>query len=168
MDIQVSSNFERLLFEAYGRDAEAVRVLMDRLRTDGVFEIAPGALAAIRADFAAGTADETETAQTIAATYAETGFLPDPHTAVGLAVAAHFAEPGVPMVTLATAHPAKFPEAVIAAAGVAPELPGALAGILDREERYAALANDRRAVEDYIATRSRAAAATKVAESVSR
>ena len=168
MDIQVSSNFERLLFEAYGRDAAAVRALMDRLRIDGVFEIAPDALAAIRADFAAGTADETETAQTIAATYAETGFLPDPHTAVGLAVAAHFAEPGVPMVTLATAHPAKFPEAVIAAAGVEPELPEALAGILDREERYATLANDRRAVEDYIATRSRAAAATKVAESVSR
>jgi threonine synthase len=72
------------------------------------------------------------------------------------------------MVTLATAHPAKFPEAVTAAAGVEPELPAALAGILDRDERYDTLANDRRAVEDYIAARSRAAAATKVAESVSR
>jgi threonine synthase len=73
----------------------------------------------------------------------------------------------VPMVTLATAHAAKFPEAVVAAAGVEPELPGALAGILDREERYATLANDRRAVEDYIAARLRGSA-PKVAESVSR
>ena len=168
MDIQVSSNFERLLFEAYGRDAAAIRDLMDRLATTGAFDIAPGPLAAIRRDFTAGTADEAETARTIAATFAETGFLPDPHTAVGLSVAARFAEPGIPMVTLATAHPAKFPDAVTAASGVAPPLPASLAGILNRNEQYVTLANDRLAVEDYIAARSRASAPAGVAESVSR
>ncbi|MEX2318671.1 MAG: threonine synthase, partial [Bauldia sp.] len=163
-----SSNFARLLFEAYGRDAAAIRDLMDRLATTGAFDIAPGPLAAIRRDFAAGTADEAETARTIAATFAETGFLPDPHTAVGLSVAERFAEPGIPMVTLATADPAKFPEAVTAAAGVAPPLPASLAGILNRNEQYVTLANDRLAVEDYIAARSRASAPAGVAESVSR
>lgn len=168
MDIQVSSNFERLLFEAYGRDGAAVRALMESLAKTGAFDIAPAALAAIRANFAAGRADEAETAATIASTYKESGFLADPHTAVGLCVARQFAEPGVPMVTLATAHPAKFPEAVRAAAGVAAELPPGLAAILNREEHYVTLANDRRAVEDHIAARSRAAAPTTVAESVGR
>jgi threonine synthase len=161
MDIQVSSNFERLLFEACGRDGAAVRALMDRLAKTGAFDIAPEALAAIRADFAAGRADEAQTAATIASTYAETGFLADPHTAVGIFVAGQFAEPGVPMVTLATAHPAKFPEAVQAAAGVLPERPAALQAILGRPERFTTLPNDLRAVEDLVASRSRAAAVTE-------
>ena len=158
MDIQVSSNFERLLFEAYGRDAAAIRMLMDGMARGGVFDIAPKPLAAIRADFSAGRADEAETAATIAATYAATGFLADPHTAVGLAVAERFARPGVPMVTLATAHPAKFAAAVKAAAGVEPTLPAGFADILTSEEHIVTLANDRQAVEDHIRARTRAVA----------
>ena len=157
MDIQVSSNFERLLFEASGRDAAAVRELMGNLARSGSFTIDAKALAAIRADFAAGRADEIEVTATIAKTFADTGFLADPHTAVGLSVAARFAEKGVPMVTLATAHPAKFPDAVKAAAGVEPELPQGFADILVKPERFVTLANDQRAVEDHIRARASAA-----------
>jgi threonine synthase len=157
MDIQVSSNFERLLFEAYGRDAGAIRALMKDLAEKGSFDIGSEALAAIRADFAAGSADEAETAATIKHTYAETGFLPDPHTSVGLAVAKRFAKPGIPMVTLATAHPAKFPETINAATGIEPELPPGLGVILRRDERFDTLPADRWAVADFIAARSRAA-----------
>jgi threonine synthase len=159
MDIQVSSNFERLLFDAYRRDPAAIRRLMDRLAETGSFEIAPDALAAIRADFAAGTADEAETSRTIRSICSETGFLPDPHTAVGLAVGRAFAEQGIPMVTLATAHPAKFPEAVTAAGAEAPPLPSGLSDLPDREERYSVLANSRRIVADYIAARARSVTA---------
>jgi threonine synthase len=155
MDIQVSSNFERLLFEAYERDAEAVRGLMEGLVWTGAFTIAAKPLAAVRADFAAGRADEREVAEAIAATYRGSGFLADPHTAVGLAVADRSAKKGVPMVTLATAHPAKFPDAVKAAIGIEPAIPHGFAEILTKPERYATLANDRQAVEDHIASLTR-------------
>jgi threonine synthase len=158
MDIQVSSNFERLLFEAYGRDANAVVGLMADLAKSGSFAIAPKPLAAIRADFAAGRADEAEVAETIARTYNYSGFLPDPHTAVGLAVARRFALPHVPMVTLSTAHAAKFGDAVKAAAGVEPKLPKGFEGILTREEQYATLANSAAEVEDHVRAVSRATA----------
>jgi threonine synthase len=151
MDIQVSSNFERLLFEAYGRDGQAVRRLMDDLGRQGAFRIDPGPLAAIRADFAAGSADEAETAATIAETWKRTGFLPDPHTAVGLAVAARHRKPGVPMVALATAHPAKFADAVKAATGIEPDLPAGFADIMRREEKFTTIANDAKAVAAFIA-----------------
>lgn len=158
MDIQVSSNFERLLFEAYGRDGAAVRELMAALARDGAFTIAPGALAAIRADFAAGRADEAAVKATIARTYEDNAFLADPHTAVGLAVAKDFAEHGVPMVTLATASAAKFAAAVKAAAGVEPPLPAGFDGILDRAEHYVTLPNDQGAVEKHILEHTRALA----------
>ena len=156
MDIQVSSNFERLLFEAYGRDAAAVEGLMQRLNQARAFDIAREPLRRIAEDFSAGRADEAEGAATMREVHAVTGELPDPHTAIALAVSRHFVDPAVPMVTLATAHPAKFPEAVVAAAGIHPAVPDALAGILDRPERYVTLANDARSVEDYIAAHSRA------------
>jgi threonine synthase len=158
MDIQVSSNFERLLWEASGRDSRAVRAMMAELQSHRAFDIDPTALAGIRHDFLAGRADESEVAATIGRTYRESGFLPDPHTAVGLAVAGQFAQPGVPMVTLATAHPAKFAAAVKAAAGVEPELPQGFASILTKRETYATLKNDVRAVEDLIRAASRASA----------
>jgi len=157
MDIQVSSNFERLLFDAYGRDAAAIRGLMQQLATSRAFTIGSAPLAAIRTDFAAGHASEADVATTIAATYRATGFLPDPHTAVGLSVADRFARPGVPMVTLSTAHPAKFAAAVKAAAGLEVAPPAAFADILAKREDYATLANDRKAVEDHVAALSRAA-----------
>jgi threonine synthase len=156
MDIQVSSNFERLLFEAHGRNGAAIRRLMDEL-AGGAFAIAESPLAAIREDFVAGRADEAETAATIRDTWRATGFLPDPHTAVGLAVASRFSDPAVPMVTLATAHPAKFPDAVTAATGHRPELPEEFAGLMNRKESFVTFAKEREPIERFVLDRTRAA-----------
>jgi len=93
----------------------------------------------------------------IGETWRTTGFLPDPHTAVGLSVARRFVKPGTPMITLATAHPAKFAAAVEAATGRPPPLPAGIDDLMARDEDCAVLANDRRAVEEFIAARSRAA-----------
>ena len=155
MDIQISSNFERLLFEVHGRDGAAVRRLMDDLGR-GSFALDKPALDAIRKDFAAGRADEAETAATMRAVHARTGMLVDPHTAVGLSVAERFAKAGVPMITLATAHPAKFPDAVRAATGQEPALPEALSDLMQRREQFTTIGNDRAAVERYIAGHTRA------------
>ncbi len=156
MDIQISSNFERLLFEAAGRDPQAVIRMMDSLKQSGGFAVPEVALAAIRRDFAAGTTGEAETAATIADTYRDAGYLLDPHTAVGVHVARDHLGP-VPMITLGTAHPAKFPAAVEDAAGVAPALPAWLTDLHSRAERLSVLANDQAAVENYITARTRAA-----------
>jgi len=158
MDIQVSSNFERLLFEALDRDGAGLARLMASLGQSGGFALPAPALAAIRADFAAGRTDETETAAAIRSVYAGAGYLLDPHTAVGVAQARLLRRPGIPVVTLATAHPAKFPAAVQAATGVEPPLPLWLADLYGRPERYEVLDNDSVAVEDFILARTRAAA----------
>ncbi len=160
MDIQVSSNFERLLFDAYGRDGAAVRRLMESLGQSGAFTLDPARLKALRARFGAARVDEGETAAMIALMLAETGELVDPHSAVGLAAAAKLrGDVSVPMITLATAHPAKFPDAVKAATGIHAELPPAMSGLFEREERLAALPNDLAAVETFIRERARAIAA---------
>jgi len=151
MDIQVSSNFERLLFEATGRDGGRVRGLMASLQQSGGFTATPGELDACRAGFAAARVSEEDCAATIRDTVRRTGWLPDPHTAIGLAAAARVARaPGTPLVTLATAHPAKFPDAVEAAAGRRAALPPRLADLYERPERFATLANDLAAVQAYI------------------
>jgi len=158
MDIQVSSNFERLLFDAYQRDASAVRALLASLAQSRHFMLSSAALAQIRALFSAGRADEEEVAATIRTIKRETGNLVDPHTAVGIAVAEK--EPRdqtVPMVVLSTAHAAKFPEAVEAACGVKPALPDWLSDLGQRPERAAALPVDQTAVERFVLSTSRAA-----------
>jgi len=157
MDIQISSNFERLLFEGAGRDAAAVVRMMDSLKQSGGFALPEAALVAIRRDFAAGTTGEAETKATISMTHQAAGYLLDPHTAVGVNVARHQSHGATPMVTLATAHPAKFPAAVREAVGFEPELPPWLADLHSRPERLTVLANDQQAVEDFIAARTRAA-----------
>jgi threonine synthase len=158
MDIQVSSNFERLLFDACGRDGAAVRGLMGSLAQSRRFAIASPALAQIRAHFSAGRADEDETAATIRVMRKETGYLADPHTAVALAVAEKEArDPSVPMVVLSTAHPAKFPDAVEAACGVRAALPEWLAHINERPERMTVLPAEQSAVESFVLAASRAA-----------
>ena len=158
MDIQVSSNFERLLFDAYGRDPLAVRALMGSLAQSRSFTIAPHALAEIRARFTAERADEDETAATIRTVQRETGYLIDPHTAVAVAVAEKESrDRSVPMVVLSTAHPAKFPAAVEAACGVRPALPDWLGDLDTRPERVTVLPNDQAAVEKFIMAASRAA-----------
>lgn len=157
MDIQISSNFERLLFEAAGRDATAVVRMMDSLKQSGGFALPETALENIRRDFAAGTTGEAETRATIAATLKNSDYLLDPHTAVGVHVARAQAWSATPMVTLATAHPAKFPAAVKDASGIEPALPAWLGDLYGREERLTVLANDQTLVEDFIAARTRAA-----------
>ncbi len=156
MDIQISSNFERLLFEAYGRDAAAIRSAMEGLKQSGAFEIQPDALKFIRKDFRAGRATQKEVAKTIKAVLAETGYLLDPHTAVGVHVANKFEKPQSPMVVLATAHPAKFPAAVKSASGIDPALPAWLADLMDREERFEVLPAELKAVESFVSEHARA------------
>ncbi len=155
MDIQISSNFERLLFEAYDRDDSAIRAAMESLKQSGGFEIKPGALKAIRKEFRAGRASEKQVASTIRDTLAETGYLLDPHTAVGVFVAAKFEKPSSPMVTLATAHPAKFPAAVKSASGIDPALPAWLADLMNREERFDILDAELKAVETFVGAHAR-------------
>src|SRR6202011_840859 len=158
MDIQVSSNFERLLFDAYARDAGAVRALMGSLAQSRRFSIAPAPLDEIRARFAAGRADEDETAAAIRTVCKEADYLIDPHTAVAVAVAEKEPrDPAVPMIVLATAHPAKFPDAVAAACGRTPALPDWLADLPTRKERVTVLPADQGAVERFILAASRAA-----------
>ena len=151
MDIQLASNFERLLFELAGRDAARVRSLMGQLRKSGTFRLNDAELSALRALFGAHAIGEPETAMTIRSLVEETGVLADPHTAV--AVAAARAEGGLkssPMVVLSTAHPAKFPEAVERACGRVPEEPERLRLRLGQHERCAVLQNDYGAVASFI------------------
>ncbi len=156
MDIQVSSNFERLLFDAYGRDAAAVRRLMQGLAQSKSFSLADAPLAAIRREFDAGRAGEDEVAAEMRRVLAEAGYLLDPHTAVGNVVASKVGgDSAVPMVVLATAHPAKFPDAVQAATGVTPALPPRLSGLMSAGERFSVIANDQAAVEQAVAALSR-------------
>ncbi len=155
MDIQVSSNFERLLFEALDRDSERLQRLMDNLAQSGDFAIPPVALAAIREVFGAGRTGEDETAAAIAETWQRSGYLLDPHTAVAVAVAGALVGGETPVITLATAHPAKFPAAVNAAVGIEPSLPLWLADLYDRPERLSVLANEQGAVEAFIRARTR-------------
>ena len=154
MDIQVSSNFERLIFEAAGRDGAAVRRLMAQLAQSGAFDLSGESLAAIRAEFDSGSAPMAKAAETIASTYATTGELLDPHTAVGLAVARKFARRDTPMVTLATAHPAKFPDAVRQASGRTPGLPQRLSNLMMAEERMSVLPNDPEEIKAFILKRT--------------
>ncbi len=151
MDIQVSSNFERVLFDAYGRDGAAVVALMAELRAGG-FHISQGAMQMLRATFASGRCSEAETSATITRTLAQTGELLCPHSAVGVKVAEeHFGT--APMVTLATAHPAKFPDAVRAAAGIHPALPPRMADLFDRSERMTRVPDDLAAIQSLIRER---------------
>jgi threonine synthase len=143
MDIQISSNFERYLFELYDRDAAGVAALLRRFREEGAFALEPGQFLRAREMFAAIRCDDDETKQAIRAVYDESGALVDPHTAIGIAAARAAALPAnLPVVAIATAHPAKFPEAVEAATGIRPPLPARLADLLQREERYEVLPAD--------------------------
>jgi len=158
MDIQISSNFERLLFETCGRDAKTVRALMASLAQSRRFTVPAGALKQMRALFTADKASEQESAATIRAWMKEASYCADPHTAVALAVAEkETRDPAVPMVVLSTAHPAKFPDAVAAACGVTPALPDWLADLPKRTERVTVLPADQGQVEKFVLSASRAA-----------
>ena len=160
MDIQVSSNFERLLFEASGQSAEVVRSLMADFASDGWFAIPSAIVQRIRADFDAERVDEAACAAEMGRVYRESGLVIDPHSAVGVAAGrrALAAAPATPVIALGTAHPAKFPDAVEQATGVRPRLPPHLADLTDRPETIVRLPNDRNAVADYLRQTARAPA----------
>ena len=151
MDIQLSSNFERLLFELTGRDAGRVRYCMDSLKQSGRFELNDAELSLLRALFAAERVDEAQTIEVMQDFGRRHAMQIDPHSAVGLGAARRAILPdGVPMVTLATAHPAKFPAAIEKAYDSAPDTPARVHDMLAKPERFTPVANDLNAVEQLI------------------
>ena len=156
MDIQVSSNFERLLFEMNGRDGATTRAQMEGFRDNGTLGVRADQYAEwIEPTFRAGRASDHDTLATIRSVYEETGIQIDPHTAVGVKAARENLREGVPMVTMATAHPAKFPDAVERATGVRPALPEHLADLMERPERTTVLPNDLATVQRFVASVAR-------------
>jgi threonine synthase len=158
MDIQISSNFERLLFEALGRDASSLGRLMAGLKQSGGFSLDESVLRTVRDEFDATAVPEEAVRAEIARTHRETGLVIDPHTAIGVHAGRRLLAQcaRTPVVALATAHAAKFPDAVVAATGgLRPALPPHLADLMDRPERFARVANDGAAIEAFIRERSR-------------
>jgi len=156
MDIQVSSNLERLLFEMLGRDGAAVAELMLQFRSEGRVSVDGERLAWLSERHDAGELSDDDCLFEIRSTYRSIGYLMDPHTAVGVGVARRLRRPGsdLPMVCLGTAHPAKFPDAVEAATGIRPPLPDRLADLFDRPERYDILPADLDQIRTYVAART--------------
>jgi len=153
MDIQISSNFERLLFDMNNRDGGATTEQLNQFRQLGKLSVEPDQFAKwIAPTFRAHRANDAETLAVMKRIYGESGMLVDPHTAVGIASAEACAQPGVPTITLATAHPAKFPDAVKKATGVHPALPDHVADLFDRKERIVNLPNDLQAIEAFVAS----------------
>jgi threonine synthase len=152
MDIQVSSNFERLFFECAGRDAAATAAAFRTFAAEGAVQAPPPVLSAIREVLVGEAVGEEETSATIAEALRSTGQLIDPHTAVAVAGArrARTATAATPLVIVSTAHPAKFPEAVAGAAGVAPPEPHAVRAFADAPERIDRLPAEVEAVKRYV------------------
>ena len=154
MDIQVSSNFERLLFDAYDREGTALMQAMIEFRKTGRLTVPQGGMKAIEALFDGHRVDDEETLAAIRREHEASGELLDPHSVIGVAAGrAKVRYPATPMVSLATAHPAKFPDAVERATGIRPQLPARLADLFEREERYDVLANDLDGVMAHIRAR---------------
>ncbi len=156
MDIQVSSNFERLLFESSKRDAAYIRQSMSSLSQSGAFSLGDPVWSEIKSGFSAGRANNEDVDRTIRSVLSDSGYLLDPHTAVGVSVARQFGSSIAPMVVLSTAHPAKFPDAVESACGTRPGLPDRNKSLMDGEEHYTLMPNDLNAVESYISSNTRA------------
>jgi len=157
MDIQVSSNLERLLFEMSGRDGTSIAELMGEFRGEGRVEVAADQLAWLSERFTAGRLTDDECLDVMRSWHERTGVLLDPHTAIGIGVADRIGRRNdSPIICLGTAHPAKFPDAVEQATGVRPELPPHLADLFERTERYVTLPNDLGAVRDYVRSHTRA------------
>jgi threonine synthase len=151
MDIQVSSNLERLLFDLYERDGAKLAQAMTEFRQTGRFAAPSQSWGRVKGLFRAAALDDPGTLRTMEALYRRTGELIDPHSAIGIhAAEACRTDRETPIVALGTAHPAKFPDAVERATGVRPRLPAFLADLHERAERMAGLPNDLRAVQDYV------------------
>ena len=157
MDIEVSSNFERYLYELYGRDAMRVAAVMQLFKQQGAFEVEPAVLECAHADFTAWRCDANGALAIMNELHAEQGYALDPHSAVGVFAARAFAQTHLitaqtPVITLATAHPAKFPAAFERATGIRPALPAHVAPILDKDEYFTRLPDDLTTVQDFIRT----------------
>ena len=150
MDIQISSNFERLLFDATKRDTDAVRAMMGSLRQSGSYDLPERTQKIIKSEFDVGMATEPETLQMMKSVHAQSGYLLDPHTALARHVARKYSTGETPMITLATAHASKFPAAVQKATGVYPELPYWIENLMEGKEHLTALENDQAEVESFI------------------
>lgn len=154
MDIMVSSNFERLLFDVYGRDGAAVADLMARFKKESV-HLGDGEWTQVRELFNSYAVDDATTCQVISEVFESTEYLLDPHTAIGVKAARECRrDMSVPMVTLATAHPVKFPDPVIEAGLDAPSLPSHLSDLMEREERFTVLENNLSTVQQFVAGRT--------------
>lgn len=150
MDIMVSSNFERLLFDVYGRDGAAIADLMKRFKTESV-SLESGRWDTVRELFDSYAVDDATTCDVIKQVYQETGYLLDPHTAIGLKAAREcWKDKTIPMITLATAHPVKFPEPIVKAGLESPALPAHLTDLYEREERFTVLPKDLSSVQAFI------------------
>jgi threonine synthase len=151
MDIQVSSNFERLLFELLDRDPAATATAMRSFRATGRMTVSDAVWHRVRGVFHGFRLDDAGTKAEIQRLHAASGYLADPHSAIGIAAArAHPCPHGVPMVAMATAHPAKFPDAIEQAIGIRPALPPQLADLMERPEQFTVLPNDLAAVEAHV------------------
>jgi len=150
MDIQISSNLERLLFELLDGNGPATAELLQQFRSSGRAALSPAQHARLRDEFSGARLDDDETLEVIAAMHRDHGLLLDPHTAVGVGATERLRRPGETVVTLSTAHPAKFPDAVEQATGVRPALPPHLADLFDRDERFVVLPDDLATIEDFV------------------
>jgi len=150
MDIMVSSNFERLLFDLYDRDGKAVSELLNRFKAQSV-SLEAVQLSKLQATFDSASVNDEQTCNTIADIFAQTGYLLDPHTAIGVKAGRDKnADSAVPMITLATAHPVKFPDAIVKAGIEPPTLPAHLTDLFEREERYTVLDNTLQDVQRFV------------------
>lgn len=151
MDIQISSNFERYLFDLLGRDSEKLCTLMREFKDTGKFKLDDALMHKARTEFSAARADDGQTLALIKECHDACGYILDPHTAVGLAGAKKIkAQTDGAIVLLATAHPAKFPDAVEKAIGQRPALPAHLADLFTREERMSEKPNDLKIVQKFV------------------
>ena len=150
MDIQISSNFERLLFEAYNRDSLSVNNLMDNLKNSKEFKIEKNALNFVRNDFLASSITEQETKECISDVYKKTGYILDPHTAVGYAASRSLDDKTGVVVTLGTAHPSKFPEAILRAINLKPLFPENFKTLQNKNENFSILDNKINEVKEFI------------------
>jgi len=153
MDIQISSNLERLLFETHGRNGKRIAEAMAEFRDTGTLTLDDDHRNLLSELWGGQRVDDDGpggVVETIASTYQATGMLLDPHTAVGVAAARRVASPQTPMVCLATAHPAKFPDAVEAATQVRPDLPSRVGDLFERDEKFTVLPNDQATVQAYV------------------
>jgi threonine synthase len=156
MDIQISSNFERLLFDALGHEGDAVARLLEQLKQSKTYDVPSEAHAEILRRFTGARLDDEGTTRVIREVYAQTGQLIDPHTAVGVhAARTSRLDPAIPRLTLATAHPSKFPDAVETATGKRPALPPSLADLFERPECFTKLDSDLSAVKAFVRENAR-------------